>query len=76
MDNICPDCQTLITGKHKKSHELLSLISTLPNSQLYKCTTCHAYLHCYDRQWEVLIEGYYNQVSDVENSGLQKLAMG
>ena len=76
MDNICPDCQTLMTGKHKASHSFLSLISTLPNSQLYKCTTCHAYLHCYDRQWEVLIEGYYRQLSKVEETTQPRLAAG
>ncbi len=74
MDNICPDCQTLLTSKHKASHTLLSLISTLPNSQLYKCTACHAYLHCYDRQWEVLIEGYYSKMSDLVNSSQPTLA--
>lgn len=64
MDNICPDCQNLMTSKHQKSHNFLSLISTLPDSQLYKCIACHAYLHCYDQKWEVLIEGYYGKFSD------------
>ena len=76
MDNVCPDCQTLVMGKHKASHTLLSLISTLPNSQLYKCTTCLSYLHRYGHQWEVLIEGYYNNLSNEAGSKQPELAVG
>jgi hypothetical protein len=58
MDNTCPDCQNLVTAKHQKPHGFLSLISTLPNSQLYKCTSCYTYLYCSNLKWEVLMEGY------------------
>lgn len=61
MKSICPDCQAQMAG-HCGPHAALSLISTLPNSQLYKCKECHAYLHRYDSEWEVLIEGYYNDI--------------
>ena len=58
MDNICPDCQKLVTNKRQDPHDFLSLISTLPNSKLYKCTSCYTYLYCSNLQWEVLMEGY------------------
>jgi hypothetical protein len=76
MDNICPECQSLVTNKRKKSHSFLSLISTLPNSQLFKCTSCHAYLHSYDNQWEILIEGYYDRLPNKLAAGSQRLAVG
>ncbi|SIS99973.1 hypothetical protein SAMN05421760_11095 [Neptunomonas antarctica] len=81
MDNICPECQNLVTNtqnkhKNKESHSFLTLISTLPNSRLFKCTSCHAYLHSYDQQWEVLIEGYYDRLSNTLAANSHMLAAG
>lgn len=57
MSNICRDCQDLVSHKQHESHMLLNLLSSLPNSQLYKCSLCQSYLHRFDQDWEVLIEG-------------------
>ena len=57
MDNTCHSCQQLLTSNIAHPHSTLKLLSSLPNSQMYKCTECHAYLHHFDMSWEVLIEG-------------------
>ncbi len=57
MPNICLDCQDLISNTQHEAHMLLSVLSSLPNSQLYKCSLCKTYLHRFDKHWEVLIEG-------------------
>lgn len=57
MDNICAQCQELVSYQSVRPHAQLKLMSSLPNSQLYKCSDCGSYLHAFDQDWEVLIEG-------------------
>jgi hypothetical protein len=49
MESTCPSCELLIS--QQRHHPYLVNISTLQDSQLYKCRCCNSYLHCYLPQW-------------------------
>lgn len=59
MESTCPSCELLIS--QQRHHPYLVNISTLQDSQLYKCRCCNSYLHCYLQQWEIISIGYYDE---------------
>ncbi len=59
MESTCPSCELLIS--QQRHHPYLTNISTLQDSQLYKCRCCNSYLHRYRQQWEIISVGYYDE---------------
>jgi len=59
MESTCPSCELLIT--QQRQHPYLVNISSLQDSQLYKCRCCNSYLHRYLSQWEIISIGYYDE---------------
>ncbi|UTW12657.1 hypothetical protein [Marinobacterium rhizophilum] len=59
MESTCPSCELLIT--QQRHHPYLVNISSLQDSQLYKCRCCNSYLHRYLSQWEIISIGFYDE---------------
>ncbi len=59
MESTCPSCELLIS--QQRHHPYLVNISSLQDSQLFKCRCCNSYLHRYLNQWEVISIGFYDE---------------
>jgi hypothetical protein len=59
MESTCPSCELLIS--QQRHHPYLVNISSLQDSQLYKCRCCNSYLHHYQNQWEIISIGFYDE---------------
>jgi hypothetical protein len=68
MENTCPSCAQLIS--HGLKHPYLINISSLQDSQLYRCRCCNSYLHCYLDSWEVISEGRYSRFDNLPHAAL------
>jgi hypothetical protein len=59
MESSCPSCELLLS--QQRQHPYLVNISSLQDSQLYKCRCCNSYLHHYLGQWEIISIGHYDE---------------
>ncbi|MFC6673891.1 hypothetical protein [Marinobacterium aestuariivivens] len=67
MESTCPSCQLLVS--QGRPHPHLHTLSTLKDSQLFKCRCCNSYLHRDQSGWEVLSAGHYQDEAPTATGG-------